>query len=92
MAVLLKAEEKEIQIIYPADGETFTLEELQKAVGGYIEIAPHCLGEAPSLAKRIIIVDEEGRIKKKPLNNTASVFCNQLLFGDVLFCKSNEIK
>lgn len=52
------------------------LEALQKAVGGYIEtvtIASDCC----------LIVDEEGRLKDKPLNITASRFGLPLV-GDVL--------
>lgn len=51
--------------VTPADGKQFTLEELQKYVGGYIERIE--LGN--NLA---MYVNEEGALKKLPINNIAT--------------------
>ena len=44
-----------------------TLEQLQKMVGGYIEVVTAKNGDQ-------IILDEEGRLKGKPLNEDASEY------------------
>jgi len=44
-----------------------TLEQLQKMVGGYIEVVYAENGDQ-------IILDEEGRIKRKPINKKASEY------------------
>ena len=72
-AILLPVEGK--AKIIEIDNE---LEALQKAVGGYIEtvtIAKDCC----------LVVDEEGLLKGKPLNHTASRLGGPLV-GDVLVC------
>ena len=70
----------------PSNGKTFTLEELQEAVGGYVEFVPCAeLGV-------VIVCDEEGWIKSKPVNEKASFVAMQMLAGDVLFCDQNEIE
>lgn len=42
------------------------LEEMQQAVGGYIEMVP------TTLPNKWLIVDEEGLLKDKPINKTAT--------------------
>jgi uncharacterized protein YuzE len=49
----------------PANGETFTLGELQRAVGGLIETI--YLGD-----DLIMAIDEDGKIKGKPVNPEAT--------------------
>ena len=60
-----------------------TLEAMQGLVGGYIEtVRPKYLAE-----DQILIVDEEGLLKGKPVNNTASLLCSSPIVGDVLILK-----
>ena len=71
--------------VLPKNGVTYTLKELQKYVGGYIEIVP-------TQAQRIVfVVNEEGRINGLPLNNTASEIAGMELYGNVLFCFRERI-
>lgn len=91
MAILVKANEWDWKFVYPEHGEKFSLEDLQALVGGYIELAPHCPNEDPSVDGLLIVVDEEGRLKNKPLNVMASWMCGQMLVGDVLLCLPSEI-
>ena len=54
-----------ITIYIGDDDDKPTLEELQKIVGGYIEVVYAPNGDQ-------IILDEEGRLKGKPINEDAS--------------------
>jgi Domain of unknown function (DUF3846) len=69
--------------VKPANGKKFSLEELQKLVGGYIEYVPR--------SRPIAYCDEEGRLKEKPLNALASQRFNQLLVGDVVQVRRVEV-
>ena len=71
--------------VNPKNGTDFSLEELQKAVDGYIEIV--YLQDDD-----IAVVNEEGIIRKMPHNINASIMVGFPVFGDVLICKSNEVK
>lgn len=62
--------------VLPANGRAFSLEELQKFVGGYIEHVP---GSRP-----LAYCNEEGRLKDLPVNAAASEFFSQVLVGDVI--------
>lgn len=86
MAKLFKVGAETSTTFNPSNGEAFTLEELQKAVGGYVQFAPQTI---PGV---IIVCDEEGRMKGKEINKLASFVSNQLLVGDVLFCDEDEIE
>ncbi len=59
-----------------------TLKEKQDAVGGYIEIVY-------SNADKVLIVNEEGRIKDLPFNVKASEIAGAHIFGDVI-CLDRE--
>lgn len=85
MAKLYKADGSKAVEIQPANGTDFQLEELQKAVGGYIEIIN--LGNG-----MILVVDEEGLCKHKPINLKASFLAGHGVVGDVVYCKSEEVK
>ena len=54
------------------------LHALQEAVGGYIEVV-HLMTEGD-----LMIVDEEGLLKGKEPNKTATILAQQPIFGDVL--------
>lgn len=51
--------------LHPANGIHWTLAEMQTLVGGCIEVAATHDG-------RYLICDEEGKLKRKPLNQTAT--------------------
>jgi hypothetical protein len=72
-------------------GEKFTLKELQEGVGGYIEMYLTKDG------KRLIILNEEGKIDGLPLNIVATSFFNtattleDVLVGNVLIVDANLV-
>ena len=53
------------EAVAPANGKKFTLKELQKFVGGYIELVP--------CADRVAYCNEEGRLNGLPPNALASL-------------------
>lgn len=64
----------------------YTLEELYKLVGcEMVEIIP--LGDG-----MILVVDEEGRLNRKPLNVAASGLAGQPIVGDVLYCAAHHVR
>lgn len=72
--------------VLPKNGVTYTLKELQKYVGGYIEIVP------TKVHYLVFVVNEEGRINGSPRNDFASAIAETELYGDVLFCLRERIK
>lgn len=88
-ALLIKSDETETPIA-PANGETFTLDEMQGYVGGFIEI--HMLGDG-----RWIVINEEGIFLDLPPNPTATIMAPHLvtgdtgILGDVIVCPRSMI-
>lgn len=73
----------------PLNGTDFTLEEMQGVVGGYIEVVG-TMDES-----RVMVLNEEGKLKKLPLNSKATAIYPNLadiIVGDVLVCKRGMIK
>ena len=68
----------ELETITPENGDRFTLEELQKYVGGYIEHIqlPH---------RELLVVNEEGLLLGLPFNAQASMIFGRPLVGDVVY-------
>ena len=60
------------------------LDTLQKAVGGYIELV-HIGGG------KVLIVDEEGLIKQKPVNYRATEMSGRSIVGDVVLANYNDL-
>jgi hypothetical protein len=60
------------EIITPANGVNWSLEELQTLVGGYIEVAR-------TKDRKWLVVDEDGKQKNKPPNVAATAL---FLYGD----------
>lgn len=95
MALLIKFEDyvTTYEQVKPK-GKTFSLEELQKFVGGYIEIVYLADG------KLCMVVNEEGKINHLPINPIATRLYNlfkpessyDYIVGNVLICGSNEIE
>lgn len=71
--------------IEPKNGKDFSLKELQSIVGGYIDIVYLKSGN-------ILVVNDEGAINGSCINLRASKIYGSYLFGDVLYCKSKEVK
>lgn len=64
-----------------------SLESLQRAVGGYIQIVD-------ALNGKCIVMDEEGKLKGKPLNRIATkLYCvaEDHIVGDVVVAEQGEI-
>ena len=89
MATLIKSDGK-MNEFTPQSGVKFTLEELQKAVGGYIEIV-HIDKDFD------MVVNEEGKLLCLPINETATRlyrrvrYTDDLIVGDVLICNKQEL-
>jgi len=67
------------------EGGEFTLGELQKAVGGLIEIV-----RVEPWSDIILIVDEEGRLKRKRCNELASEMVGRYIVGDVVLMERKD--
>lgn len=84
------------QVVAPANGKDYKLEELQKIVGGFIEIVELTGG-------KIMVINEEGKFycQENP-KATHELRIARLaeygfstgdwIAGDVLICKSNEVR
>ena len=74
----------EYELVKPAKG-VFSLEELQRFVGGYIEIVWLSGGMA-------MVVNEEGLLYQLPGNQLASVLAGQQIVGDAVICNEDQLK
>lgn len=84
--------------VKPANGTAFTLMELRQHIGGgYIEVI-----RPPSHTGAVIVCDEEGKLKKQPLNLTATRMWQEhaepgsartfdYVVGTVLLCHRSQI-
>ena len=92
---------KEATIIYPdgreekispANGNDFSLEEVQKIVGGYIEVIELSDGN-------LLVCNEEGKIMSLPENPKATeiakkheaIFADDYFVGNVLMCSDDML-
>lgn len=91
MAKIIRAN-GEIETIKPKNGKDFQLQELQSIVGGYIEIINL------DATNRLMVVDEEGKLKGYPYNEKATelihneTFLDDFIVGNVLVCDKKQIK
>ena len=91
MAKLIKST-GEITDISPSNGKVFTLEELQKHIGGYIEIV---YGNKEGL---ILIIDEDGKSKDLQENSYATqlyegvISEDDYIVGDVVLCANFQVE
>lgn len=88
-AKLYKTDGTIIEVV-PSNGTDFQLDELQNMVSGYIEIVPAGKG-------KIMVIDEEGKLKNKPLNNACTMIFMQagfydIIVGDALVCESEMVQ
>ncbi len=78
------------EFIEPKNGTDFSLEELKTIVDGYIQVVWLKDG-------RIMVVNEEGKIHRLPLNVRATCIVNgagiaDTIVGNVLICRSEMVK
>lgn len=91
MAKIIKSNGEQIEVA-PMNGNDFKLEELQTIVGGWVEIVWLPNNED------IMVINEEGKLYNLPLNKEAtkiyqdSFGYTDLIVGDVLLCKKNQIE
>lgn len=77
-----------VREVAPAEGPTFTLQELQAIVGGYIE--------ALRLGALWLFLNEEGKLHSLPLNERATALMrgriadDDWIVGDVILCTPQE--
>ena len=76
--------------VEPKNGTDFSLEELQKIVGGYIEVLR--LG-----SEQIMVLNEEGKLYGLGVNDKATVLAvtagyADIIVGDVLVCPKEMVK
>lgn len=86
MATLIRStgEKEEVK---PAKGKKFSLTELQRYVGGFIEIL-----NTAQKGKLWLVVNEEGKLKGLPVNIEASLLYERdTILGDVLLVERGEI-
>ena len=89
MATIIKITGKH-ENIEPDNGKVFTLEELQKAVDGYIQIVLVNLGNYDG---KLMIVNEEGKLKTDAkLNEEASRIAGQPVVGQVIVIDRAQIE
>lgn len=88
MATLIPAS-GEAREVHPVDGDTFTLQELQGIVGGYIEAL-----RAPD--GRLMFCNEDGKRLGLAFNGTATALMaariqlTDYIVGDVILCNRRE--
>lgn len=78
MAQIFYTDGREEQVT-PENGKTFTLEELQKIVGGYVQLI--------DLGEQFMVVDEEGKIKRQKRNEQATAIFRArtyTMYGDYI--------
>lgn len=78
-ALLIKSDGEKLNIT-PDNGKYFSLKELQKYVGGYIEMLL-------TNDDRTMIINEEGKLKNLEINNEANKLIEEIVIvGDVVVC------
>lgn len=69
----------------PANGKTYSLKEMQAAVGGYVQVVPLPRDmRSPFTLGRMFLCDEDGLLKKLPVNLTASLLLGQSVCGPIV--------
>ena len=87
MAKIIKAN-GDTQEVEPKNGTDFSLKEVQKIIGGYMQLVATTDG-------KIMATDEEGKLKQKPKNKEATKLYqygeHDPIVGDVLICEHGQI-
>lgn len=85
IGVVVKADGT-VEVRPPEKGRQYKLEEMQKIVGGIIQVVPLPVG--------VVVCDEEGLYKDYKINELATRACDGHvimkggMMGDVLFCRA----
>lgn len=75
--------------VKPQHGKTFTLEELQTFVGGYVEeVSPNIF----LVVGKTMFVNEDGLSKALPVNRRAMGLCRGSIVGPALVCAPDEVE
>lgn len=80
MSVLYKPDDV-AEEVYPATGAYWTLPELQKLVGGYIETV------TTGVRDWLLVVNEDGLRLELPLNNLASALAGVRIVGNAVLVR-----
>jgi len=83
MATLIKSDGTEEAVEFRKG--SLKLEQWQKLVGGYVQHVR--LGNG-----KILLCDEDGKMKQKPINLKASELWTDTVVGDVLVCTYKEFQ
>ena len=92
---LLYKSDFSVEEIKPAKGRYFKLEEMQKYVGGLIEIIPL---DGAGLEGKLLVVNEEGKLINLPFNFLATVEWvkyygdTDFVSGDAIICDPKFIR
>jgi hypothetical protein len=91
MATLLRVN-GDVIVVEPANGKVFTTSELQRLVGGFIEVVPQprWAHHKARWKREVMLVDEDGWAKGLPYNPAACELAEQVLRGDALILTMEE--
>ena len=86
MAKLIRANGEVVEI-EPKDKDSFTLDEMQRYVNGWIEVVYLASGD-------VMVVNEEGKLNELPINEKATELYGSIdtIVGDVMIINRNQIK
>lgn len=85
MALLLTTDGEQRTFELPTKGtDRERLKPVQAAIGGFVEMVP-----IP--ADRVLLCDEDGLLKKRPLNEVASRLAGRRVVGNALVCDTEEL-
>lgn len=69
----------------PESGDVYSLKEIQNAVGGYVHVVPMPKDmRTPFTRDRMFFCDEDGLLKKLPVNLYASLLLGQAVCGTIV--------
>lgn len=68
------------------EGNSWKLEDLQKLVGGYVELIP-----LPS-GRNVMLADEDGMPKQLKPNGLATIYAGRPVVGDVVIIQRRDFK
>lgn len=83
MATVIKTDGSEEALVGEKAGQVLSLDQMQTAVGGCVEKVV--------IGSRLMLVDEDGKIKGKTINETASYMVGQVVVGDVVVAEPWEL-
>jgi hypothetical protein len=86
---LLTSSGNQVEMPEPANADgTYSLQQLQEAVGGYIEI----LTPVSDLPGTVVLGNEDGLQKRLPLNLAASTLCGFPVVGNIAVVPASTIQ